>query len=61
MDSSEQEESVERLSTSKSQKDAEGLSVLPASTEGLLALLERHRVDPPPSDRRVAIITGRRS
>ena len=51
----------EMLSTSKSLKDAEGLSVLPASTAGLLALLERHRVDPLPSDRYVAVITGRRS
>ena len=42
-------------------KDTEGLSVLPASTAGLLALLERHKVEPLPSDRYVAVITGRRS
>jgi threonine synthase len=51
----------EMLATSKALKDTEGLSVLPASTAGILALLERHKVDPLPSDRYVAVITGRRS
>ena len=49
------------LATSKALKDTEGLSVLPASTAGLLALLERHKVETLPSDRCVAVITGRRS
>jgi threonine synthase len=51
----------EMLATSKALKDTEGLSVLPASTAGLLALLERHKVELLPSDRYVAVITGRRS
>jgi threonine synthase len=51
----------EMLSTAKVLKDAEGLSVLPASTAGLLALLELHKSEALPSDRYVAIITGRRS
>jgi threonine synthase len=51
----------EMLSTSRVLKDAEGLSVLPASTAGLLALLEKHKAEPLPSDRYVAVITGRRS
>lgn len=41
-------------------RDREGLSVLPASTAGLLALLDRHRRDPLPGDRYVAILTGRK-
>jgi threonine synthase len=49
------------LATAKALKDTEGLSVLPASTAGLLALLERHKVEPLPSDRYVAVLTGRRS
>lgn len=49
------------LATAKTLKDTEGLSVLPASTAGLLALLDRHRADPVPGDRYVAVITGRRS
>ncbi len=51
----------EMLSTAKALKESEGLSVLPASTAGLLAYLERHKVEPLPSDRYVAVITGRRS
>jgi len=39
----------------------EGLSVLPASTAGLIALLEQHRKNPLPNDRYVVILTGRRS
>lgn len=41
--------------------DREGLSILPASTAGLIALVERHRKEPLPSDRYVVVITGRRS
>jgi threonine synthase len=41
--------------------DREGLSILPASTAGLVALVEQHRKDPLPSDRYVVILTGRKS
>ena len=41
-------------------KKNEGLSVLPASTAGLLALLARNRTAPLPGDRYVAVLTGRR-
>jgi threonine synthase len=39
----------------------EGLNVLPASTAGLIALLERHKKEPFPADRYVVILTGRKS
>jgi len=39
---------------------SEGLNVLPASTAGLIALLEGHRRQPLPNDRYVVILTGRR-
>ena len=45
---------------SKTIREREGLSVLPASTAGLIALLERHRREPLPNDRYVAVLTGRR-
>jgi len=35
--------------------------VLPASTAGLSALMERHRKEPLPNDRYVIILTGRKS
>jgi threonine synthase len=38
----------------------EGLSVLPASTAGLISLLDRHRQDPLQGDRYVAVLTGRK-
>lgn len=38
----------------------EGLSVLPASTAGLLALFLYHKKHPLPGDRYVAVLTGRR-
>jgi len=41
-------------------RDKEGLSVLPASTAGLTALLDRHRQDPLPRDRYVVLLTGRK-
>lgn len=41
-------------------RDAQGLSVLPASTAGLNALLTGHAKTPLPGDRYVAILTGRR-
>lgn len=42
-------------------RDMEGLNVLPASTTGLIVLLERHQKEPLPGDRYVVILTGRRS
>ncbi len=42
-------------------REREGLHVLPASTAGLAALLERHRREPLPKDRYVVVLTGRRS
>ena len=38
----------------------EGLSVLPASTAGLIALLQQNDKEPLPGDRYVAVITGRK-
>ncbi len=40
--------------------EKEGLSVLPASTAGLIALLEEHKRTPFEGDRFVAILTGRK-
>jgi threonine synthase len=48
------------LSYAKLLREAEGLNVLPASTAGLIVLLEKHRQDPLPGDRYVAVLTGRR-
>ena len=45
---------------SKLIREREGLSVLPASTAGLIALLEQHQKKPLPSDRYVVILTGRK-
>jgi threonine synthase len=42
-------------------REREGLSVLPASTAGLIAMLEMHRRAPLAPDRYVVILTGRRS
>jgi threonine synthase len=41
-------------------REKEGLSVLPAATAGLIALLDRHAKDPLVGDRYVAVLTGRR-
>lgn len=41
-------------------RDREGISVLPASTAGLIALLDNHKKNKLPSDRYVAVLTGRR-
>lgn len=40
--------------------DKEGLSVLPASTAGLIALLDEHRKVALPSDRYVVVLTGKK-
>jgi threonine synthase len=45
---------------SRSLREHEGLSVLPASTAGLIALVNRHRENPQVGDRYVAILTGRK-
>ena len=42
-------------------REREGLQVLPASTAGLLALLDHQAQQPLPGDRYVAVLTGRRS
>jgi threonine synthase len=34
---------------------------LPASTAGLIALIEHHQRDPLPNDRYVIVLTGRKS
>ncbi len=41
-------------------RDKEGLSVLPASTAGLIALLDKHKKDDLPNDRYVVVLTGRK-
>jgi threonine synthase len=41
-------------------REKEGLSVLPAATAGLIALLDRHSKESLPGDRYVAVLTGRR-
>jgi threonine synthase len=48
------------LSVSKMIREREGLNVLPASTAGLIALLEKHEKEPLPGDRYVAVLTGKR-
>jgi threonine synthase len=49
------------LALSRKLRDSEGLSILPASTAGLQAFLERHKNDPLVPDRYVAVLTGRRT
>jgi threonine synthase len=49
------------LDFSRRIREKEGLSVLPASTAGLCALVDQHKKDPMPGDRYVVILTGRRS
>jgi threonine synthase len=39
----------------------EGLQVLPASTAGLIALIDRHLREPLPGDRYVVLLTGRKA
>jgi threonine synthase len=41
-------------------RQKEGLHVLPASTAGLIAMLDAHQRQPLPSDRYVAVLTGRK-
>ena len=42
-------------------REKEGLQVLPASTAGLIALMNQHAKEPLPGDRYVVILTGRKS
>jgi threonine synthase len=42
-------------------REREGLDVLPASTAGLIALIENHKINPLPNDRYVVVLTGRKS
>jgi threonine synthase len=49
------------LSYSRIIREKEGLSVLPASTAGLAALLERHKKTPLSNDRYVVLLTGRKT
>jgi len=48
------------MSYSKLIREKEGLSVLPASTAGLVALAERHKKEPLPIQRFVIMLTGRK-
>jgi threonine synthase len=47
------------VSLAKMIRESEGLSVLPAATAGLTALLDRHQKLPLANDRYVVVITGR--
>ena len=49
------------LSYSKLIREKEGLQVLPASTAGLIALMDQHQKEPLAGDRYVVILTGRKS
>jgi threonine synthase len=49
------------LSYSKLIREKEGLQVLPASTAGLIALMEQHQKEQLAGDRYVVILTGRKS
>jgi threonine synthase len=51
----------EMLAFARLLREKEGISVLPASTAGLIALLERHKREPLPGDRYVVILTGRKT
>ena len=42
-------------------REKEGLHVLPASTAGLIAMVEKHQKEPLPHDRYVIVLTGRKS
>jgi threonine synthase len=48
-------------SYSKLIREKEGLQVLPASTAGLIALMDQHQREPLAGDRYVVILTGRKS
>lgn len=48
------------LNYSKFLREKEGMHVLPASTAGLVSLINRHKKEPLENDRFVVILTGRR-
>ena len=48
------------MSFSKILREKEGLSVLPASTAGLIALLDKHKKETLQNDRYVVVLTGRK-
>ena len=49
------------LAYSKLLSEREGLNVLPASTAGLIVMLDYHRKNPLPGDRYVVVLTGRKA
>jgi threonine synthase len=49
------------LAHSRLLREKEGLNVLPASTAGLIVLIDYHKKEPLPGDRYVVLLTGRRS
>jgi threonine synthase len=51
----------EMLHYAKLIREKEGMNVLPASTAGLIALLEKHAKSPLPGDRYVVLLTGRKT
>jgi len=48
------------ITHSKMLREKEGLSVLPASTAGLIAILDRHKKETLQNDRYVVVLTGRK-
>jgi threonine synthase len=48
------------LAFSKLLREKEGMHVLPASTAGLITLVEHHRREALPNDRYVVVLTGKR-
>jgi threonine synthase len=50
----------EMLLYSRLIREKEGMSVLPASTAGIIALINKHKKEPISSDRFVAVLTGRK-
>jgi threonine synthase len=50
----------EMLRFSRLIRDKEGMSVLPASTAGLIALINQHKKEPINNDRFVVVLTGRK-
>ena len=47
------------LTFTKLIRDKEGFQILPASTAGLIALIERHRQETLSNDRYVVVLTGK--
>jgi len=47
--------------TSRLIREKEGLQILPASSAGLIALMDRHQRQGLPNDRYVVVMTGRKS